>query len=151
MVWKSLSSILLVACFSITVPVDAQAGKKAAYSHLNMVMDRFHGAFNVSTDLGAAGNHFAARCAIARNNSVAGIAFDESWTQNCRSGSTCIKTPFLRSIQPIGEDGTSRMAFSLLVIPNPVVIGVIIKKLALTSQEPRRSPFGCVGKRGAKR
>ena len=94
MIWKSLSSILLVACFSITVPVDAQAGKKAAYSHLNMVMDRFHGAFNVSQDLGAAGNHFAARCAIARNNSVAGVAFDESWTQNCLSGSTCIKNTF---------------------------------------------------------
>src|SRR6184192_4174711 len=84
-IWKSLSPVLLLASLFLALPIDAQAGRKAAYSHLNQVMDRFHRAFHVYTDLGAAGDHFAARCAIAANNVVTGVAFDETWTQNCRS------------------------------------------------------------------
>lgn len=62
---------------------------------INKVMDRFNRTFNVYTDLGAAGNHFAARCAIADNSNISGIAFNEAWTENCHSGNTCIKNTFV--------------------------------------------------------
>lgn len=98
MMWRRLSSVLLVTCISLIIPMDAQAGQREAYSHLNRVMDQFHRSFDIFTDLAAAGNHFAARCAIVRNPGnpadLAGVTFDETWRRKCRSGSTCIKNTF---------------------------------------------------------
>ncbi|NOT54975.1 MAG: hypothetical protein HOP18_10250, partial [Deltaproteobacteria bacterium] len=98
MIWKHLFAVIMCTCFSLTTRLDARADLLTAHSHLNTVMDQYHGSFDVFTDLAAAGNHFPARCAIVRNVSnpgdVAGVAFDEAWARGCRSGSTCIRNRF---------------------------------------------------------
>lgn len=91
---KRLLSLLLFISFALVIFRDVQAGQREANGHLNRVMDQFHQSFDVFTDLTAAGNHFAARCAMAANDNFAGVAFDEGWTQNCHSGATCIKNAF---------------------------------------------------------
>ncbi len=70
------------------------ADEVAAYDHLTVVMDQFNRTFNVFTDLGAAGNHFAALCGMGENNETAGISLDESSTDGCQDGATCIKNSF---------------------------------------------------------
>lgn len=96
--WKRFSSMVLLTFFCFIIPLYAQAGQGNAYSHLKSVMDQFNRSFDVFTDLAAAGNHFAARCATVRNpnspSDLAGVTFDESWTQNCHAGATCIKNTF---------------------------------------------------------
>jgi hypothetical protein len=88
-----------VARRTVTAPLRTHLGETRAYRHLKKVMDQFHNAFDVSTDFIAAGNHFAARCAIVRNPDspldVAGVAFDEAWTQQCHSGATCIRNTLI--------------------------------------------------------
>lgn len=76
----------------------AEGSEKGAYTYLNRVMDQFNSSFDVFTDLSAAGNHFAARCPVVRDpgnpREFLGVALDETWSQNCRSGSTCIRNSF---------------------------------------------------------
>lgn len=103
---KSMSSrpsgrfVLVTAALCLWLPIRAaHADPAKAYKHLSNVMDRFNGAFDVFTDLAAAGNHFAARCAVVRNagsiGDLAGVSFDDGWTKKCRSGSTCMKNTFV--------------------------------------------------------
>ncbi|MGD0918280.1 MAG: hypothetical protein ABSB22_17650 [Thermodesulfobacteriota bacterium] len=96
--WKNLSCIVPLVCFSFIAPMYTHADQGNAYSYLNSVMDQFNQSFDVFTDLAAAGNHFAARCATVRNpddpSDLAGVTFDDGWTANCHSGATCIKNTF---------------------------------------------------------
>jgi len=96
--WNQFPAITLLTCFYFIIPSYVQAGQANAYNYLNAVMDQFNKSFEIFTDLGAAGNHFAARCATVRNptdpRDLSGVAFDESWTQNCHSGATCIRNTF---------------------------------------------------------
>lgn len=92
--------MLLTAALCLLVSIRAvDADQAKAFKHLNGVMDRFNAAFDVFTDLSAAGNHFAARCAVVRNPGsaadLAGVAFDDGWTEKCRAGGTCMKHTFV--------------------------------------------------------
>ena len=78
--WKffRLIAITTIVVTWYVISNNVQAGQNAAYKHLNKVMDRFNRTFNVYTDLRAAGNHFAARCATTDKSNISGIAFNEA-------------------------------------------------------------------------
>ena len=68
---------------------------EASVKYLAAVQDRFHTAFDVYTDVDAAGNHFVARARMSSpGDEVAIPEMLENWTQNSHSGSTCIRAEF---------------------------------------------------------
>ncbi|MGH8548205.1 MAG: hypothetical protein ACRERU_06325 [Methylococcales bacterium] len=83
--------------FIFMVP-QAFGNEVEAYEYLNAVMDQFQSTVDVYNDLGAAGNHFAARCAMVPNpnnpSEIAAVGFDETWSTRCHGGSTCIRNTF---------------------------------------------------------
>jgi hypothetical protein len=99
MMWRRWALVVCLSGLFLFPATGVNAGQRAAYQHLNEVMDRFHRTFDVFTDLGAAGNHFTARCAMVRNpgnpRELADVRFDETWTHNCQAGATCIKNTFV--------------------------------------------------------
>lgn len=92
--------VAAVVSAAIALPTGVLAGAPEAFDHLDRVMDEYTNVFGVFEDLGAAGNHFAARCASVPNPSdpaeLAAITFDETWSDGCHGddGGTCIRATF---------------------------------------------------------
>lgn len=74
---------------ALTNPAVSSSLDKA-YQHLTEVMDKFHRAFDVYTDCGAGGNHFACRARMETN-----VTIDDAFTGTVvHSGATVIKNTF---------------------------------------------------------
>lgn len=81
---------------------SAAAEHRSAVRYLADVQDQYHRAFDVYTDLDAAGNHFAVRARMSSydllHDGAAAAktvpAMDEGYTLKPHSGSTCIKASF---------------------------------------------------------
>ncbi|MFN8494735.1 MAG: hypothetical protein U0350_44445 [Caldilineaceae bacterium] len=69
-------------------PPDATSEIKA-YQHLEEVMDKYHQAFDVYTDLAAGGNHFVHRAQLGSD-----VAISDGFTEVVHSGSTAILNRF---------------------------------------------------------
>ena len=73
------------ASFTLT----GTAGSRAML-YLGQIMDQYHAAYDIYTDLSAAGNHFAHRAMMGD-----GVAADESFTATVHSGATAIRSTFV--------------------------------------------------------
>ena len=89
---------VLAVLVTVATPFSCGATESAAFTYLVSVMDQFNSATDVFTDLGSAGNHFAALCELGEDlkapGHLAGVSIDEAWTQNCHRGATCIRNSF---------------------------------------------------------
>ncbi|MCX7626718.1 MAG: hypothetical protein N2Z21_10995 [Candidatus Sumerlaeaceae bacterium] len=100
--------ILVVLATSLVFPTPtfcfhhaANAGEKsfvsprdAALQHLVSVMDQYHLAFDVYTDISAAGNHFTVFGKISSAGDEASVSLDVAHTSWPFSGSSCIRCSF---------------------------------------------------------
>lgn len=68
--------------------------RKGAYQHLNEVIDRYHQAFNVYTDAGAAGNHFVKIAKMASAMDEDQVNIDIAAEDDPKSGASCIRCSF---------------------------------------------------------
>ena len=85
---KAAVSILVVNLILMGIS-HGKASEDAAYEHLYYVMDKFHTSFNIYTDRDARGsNHYFSS---GWYNGSQNMTFDDGWTDNPHSGSTCIK------------------------------------------------------------
>ena len=73
------------------VPTRPRAGTSLsrAYQHLVEVMDQYHLAFDVYTDVGSAGNHFVHRAQMGTD-----VTLNDAFTETVHSGCTAIENRF---------------------------------------------------------
>ncbi|HEC98167.1 MAG TPA: hypothetical protein ENI58_08475, partial [Nitrospirae bacterium] len=86
-----LSAILLSAG---AVAAAEKEGLNLAFQHLYEVMDRYHRAFYVYTDLSAAGNHFVTLGRISSTRDADKVEIEPGFRGDCLSGVTCIRNRF---------------------------------------------------------
>jgi len=92
------ASVAAVSIPSIVSPASAFAGSThlgragSAFRFLNGMMDKYQLAFDVYTDVGAAGNHFLARGKMP--NEAASVLMDEGWATMPYAGASCIRCDF---------------------------------------------------------
>jgi hypothetical protein len=91
--------VLIIFAFGFVVDFDTKIIKQPLNGHsqfnwLIYTMDKFHKSFDVYTDVGAAGNHFAARGKMTSVGNKSAVAMDECSTDRPFSGATCIKCTF---------------------------------------------------------
>jgi hypothetical protein len=87
---------LAIAGLALSAPAAPQAPQSTAstpeakaYQHLSEVMDQYHQAFDVYTDLDAGGNHFVHRAKMGT-----AVSTDDAYTGTAHSGSTSIANSF---------------------------------------------------------
>lgn len=105
--WPVLLAAILVVRVSAAQPASDSASRAARY--LADVMDQFHQAYDVYTDVDAAGNHFAVRARMSNYDNTCRPAdaartvppMDEGWTAACHTAPTCIRAAF----RPEVKDG----------------------------------------------
>lgn len=92
----SVRTVIQLVCAGLfTLSSHAGEPVDAALEHLAIEMDRFHSAFDVYTDIGAAGNHFVMLGKIG-----GGVTIDPESTENPHVGATCVRCTF----ENTGED-----------------------------------------------
>ncbi len=85
-IWVVSASLLLITHRNAM----AQTPEEKGYRHLGDVMDRYHGTFDLYTDLSAAGNHFVALGKMGQ----AHITIFPGHETGCFRGATCIENRF---------------------------------------------------------
>ncbi|MEE8153764.1 MAG: hypothetical protein V3T53_02260 [Phycisphaerales bacterium] len=85
---------LLVLLGAATGSIHAGGGVGPALGHLAAEMDRFHTAFDVYTDVAAAGNHFVMLAKTADPAAPNAVTIDPTSTENPHSGVTSVKCTF---------------------------------------------------------
>ena len=89
-----------VACSTTTTTVSSTTTTTLgdsidrAYRYLDAVMDEHATTVDVFTELGSAGDHFPARCALLGPGGPANVALDACHAEGCATGATCIASTF---------------------------------------------------------
>ncbi len=93
--WSGILFLLSAILLSAGAVADAEkAGVNLAFQHLYDVMDRYHSAFYVYTDLSAAGNHFVTLGRISSTGDADKVEIEPGFRGDCLSGATCIRNRF---------------------------------------------------------
>ncbi len=94
--WRGGVLILFCAVLwsAASAAADQSTGLDLAFEHLYEVMDRYHGAFYVYTDLSAAGNHFVTLGRLSSTGDDDRVEIDPGFRGDCFSGTTCIRNRF---------------------------------------------------------
>ncbi|NOZ26089.1 MAG: hypothetical protein GXO94_08400 [Nitrospirae bacterium] len=87
-------SILCAVLLSAGAARAEKRGVDLAFEHLYEVMDRYHRAFYVYTDLSAAGNHFVTLGRMSSPGDADKVGIEPGFRGDCLSGSTCIRNTF---------------------------------------------------------